>query len=240
MGERSLTRSNPTSVWTRPERGTRGPAPERSRPQIVAAAIGLADGGGLEAVSMRQVAGALGTGPASLYRYVDSRDDLIDLMADAVADEIDLGVPLGEDPLADLVALATRAKAVYLRHPWLLDVMARRTPLGPRAADYNEHVLRILESVCAPARAKLETVGILSGLVVLFARAEVNLRGAGASPTDRQAAQAAYLAAVAADGNHPRLLAALTDAADQAAPEPEPEGEVFERVMRKLLGALVY
>jgi AcrR family transcriptional regulator len=226
-----------TVVWTRPQRGSRGPAPERSRNQITAVAIALADQDGLEALSMRQVARALGTGPASLYRYIDSRDDLIDLMADEVAAEIDLSVPLGEDPLADLVALATRAKAVYLRHPWLLDVIAQGTPLGPRAIDYTERVLRILEPMPATARAKLETVGILSGLVTLFARNEVNLRRAGATLNDRQAAQAAYLARAAADGAHPHLLAALADGAQ--GPAPEPDRAVFERVMRTILSALV-
>ena len=189
---------------------------------------------------MRQVARALGTGPASLYRYIDSRDDLIDLMADTVTAEIDLGVPPGQDqdPLADLVALASQAKAVYVRHPWLLDVVAQRTPIGPRAIDYTEYVLRILEPVPAPARVKLETVAILSGLVTLFARTEVNLRRAGTSLGQRQAAQATYLAASAADGSHPHLLAALSDATTHS-PAPEPDEAVFERVLRKILSALI-
>ena len=224
-------------VWTRPQRGSRGPAPERSREQITAAAIALADQGGVEALSMRQVAGALGTGPASLYRYIDSRDDLIDLMADAVSAEIDLGRPAGPDPIAALVAVAAQAKAVYLRHPWLLDVMAQRTPLGPRAVDFMEHVLRTLEPVAAPAQAKLETVGILSGLVTLFARTELNLRRDGATFDQRQAAQAAYLGAAAADGEHPLLLAAF--AASASAPAAEPDDALFERVMYKLLSALL-
>ena len=224
-------------VWGRPRRGTRGPAPERSRGQITAAAIALADAGGLDAVSMRQVAGALGTGPASLYRYIASRDDLIDLMADEIAAEIDLESPVAQDPITALVDLAVQVKAVYLRHPWLLDVMAQRTPLGPRAVDYMEHVLRILEPVQAPIQAKLETVGVLTGLVNLFARTEVNLRREGATYDQQRAGQAAYLATAAADGNHPQLLAAFTAAA--SAPTAEPDGALFERVMRKLLNALV-
>ena len=237
MADDGSSAADATLVWTRPQRGTRGPAPERSREQITTCAIALADQDGLEAVSMRQVARALGTGPASLYRYVDSRDDLIDLMADTVIAEIDLGVPPGQDPLTDLVALASQAKAVYLRHPWLLDVMAQRTPIGPRAIDYTERVLRILEPVPAPARAKLETVGILSGLITLFARTEVNLRRAGTSLGQRQAAQAKYLAACAADGSHPHLLAALVDTTHD--PAPGPDEAVFERVLRKILRALL-
>jgi AcrR family transcriptional regulator len=236
-GGRQANTSHGALVWTRPQRGSRGPAPERSREQITAAAVALADEGGLEAVSMRQVARALGTGPASLYRYIDSRDDLIDLMADQVTAELDLSSPPDPHWPAALVALAVQSKAVYLRHPWLLDVMAQRTPLGPRAVDYTEYVLRILDPVPASARTKLEIVGILSGLVTLFARTEVNLRRDGATLDQRQAAQAAYLARIAADGAHPHLLAALTATAASAAPEPD--DAVFERVMHKILGALV-
>lgn len=239
MGDRTASgdSADGSLVWTRPVRGTRGPAPERSREQITAAAIELADQGGLEALSMRHVAAALGTGPASLYRYIDSRDDLIDLMADAVAARIDLSPPTDPDPIAALVAVAAQAKAVYLRHPWLLDVMAQRTPLGPRAVDFMEHVLRILEPVQAPVKAKFETVGILSGLVTLFARTQLNLRREGATFDQRAAAQAAYLATAAADGDHPLLLAAF--AASASGPTTEPDDALFERLMHKLLSALL-
>ncbi len=85
--------TRPATVWSRPERGARGPAPERSRTQITTAALAPADAEGLAAVSMRALAQRLGTGPASLYRYVGSRDELLDLMADAVAGELDLSGP---------------------------------------------------------------------------------------------------------------------------------------------------
>src|SRR5690349_6510681 len=73
-----------SSVWTRPVRGARGPAPGFSLSTIAAAGIDLADRGGLDAVSMRAVASAMGTSAGSLYRYVASRDELLDLMTDGV------------------------------------------------------------------------------------------------------------------------------------------------------------
>jgi AcrR family transcriptional regulator len=232
---------DPLSVWTRPERGARGPAPERSRAQITAAAVELADAGGLAAVSMRQVAQRLGTGPASLYRYVAGRDDLVDLMADTVSREIDLTAAPSGDWVGDLVLLAVQAKGVHLRHPWLLDVMAQYTPLGPASIDYLEHALRVLDPAPASSRAKLEAIGILSGLVTLFARNELNARSAGASPDERQRAQSAYLAEVAAAGEHPRLLAAMTSAAGAGDADDAGAGAdvVFERTLRRVLGGLL-
>ena len=75
------------SIWMRPERAAAGRPAQRSRAEITAAAIGIADREGLDAVSMRRVAAELGTGAASLYRYVDTREELLDLMSDATGAE---------------------------------------------------------------------------------------------------------------------------------------------------------
>ena len=71
-------------IWERPERATRGPAPSLSRQEIATAAVTLADRRGIEAVSMRSLAVELGVGATSLYRYVVRKDELIELMVDAV------------------------------------------------------------------------------------------------------------------------------------------------------------
>jgi AcrR family transcriptional regulator len=47
-------------------------------------AVTLADREGLEALSMRRLANELGTGTTTLYRYVTGRDELLELMVDAV------------------------------------------------------------------------------------------------------------------------------------------------------------
>ncbi|MEV6434492.1 TetR/AcrR family transcriptional regulator [Streptomyces anulatus] len=234
--------TRPTTVWSRPERGARGPAPERSRTQITAAALALADAEGLAAVSMRALAQRLGTGPASLYRYVGSRDELLDLMADAVAGELDLSGATGGDWLDDLVGLALQSRDAHLRHPWLADMNDRRGEvLGPHAIDYLDHALGILAPAPGTAGEKLEAIGLLGGLAVLFARRE-----AAATPTGDPAADdpspgdpavwAAHLAAVAAEGRHPHLLAALTAT---GAPPPADRDALFVRLLRRLLPAML-
>ena len=76
------------SIWTRPERSARGPVPEHSRAEIASAGVALADAAGLGAVTMRSVAAAIGTGPASLYRYLANRAELLELMADQARGEL--------------------------------------------------------------------------------------------------------------------------------------------------------
>ncbi|MFF0262945.1 TetR/AcrR family transcriptional regulator [Streptomyces microflavus] len=223
-----------TTVWSRPERGARGPAPERSRYEITGAALALADAEGLAAVSMRALAQRLGTGPASLYRYVASRDELLDLMADAVAGELDLSAAPSGDWLGDLVGLALQSKAAHTRHPWLADLNDRRGEvLGPHAIDYLDHALAILAPAPGTSRQKLEAIGLLGGLATLFARREAPA-SAGDPP-----AQAAHLAAVAAEGRHPHLLAALTTAGPPPVAGPAERDALFERLLRRLLPAML-
>ncbi|MEU5541226.1 TetR/AcrR family transcriptional regulator C-terminal domain-containing protein [Streptomyces sioyaensis] len=221
------------TVWSRPERGARGPAPERSRRQITAAAIALADAEGLAAVSMRALAQSLGTGPASLYRYVASRHDLLDLMADAVAGEIDLTAAPSGDWIGDLVGLALQAKAAYVRHPWLLDLNAQQvSAIGPHAIDYLDHALAVLAQAPGSSQQKLETIGLVGGLATLFARQQL-------TATTTLPAQAAYLADVAAEGRHPHLLAALATAGPPPSGSPADWDALFARLLGRLLPGLL-
>src|SRR5580658_4772749 len=131
-------------IWMRPERAATGRPPRHSRDEITAAAIAIADREGLDAVSMRRVAAELGTGAASLYRYLDTRDDLLDLMIDATGAEYVLAAPDG-DWLAGLLEVGEQARAIIRRHPWLASLVITRPELGPNGLALLEHVLAVLE-----------------------------------------------------------------------------------------------
>ena len=136
-------------------------------------------------------------------------------MADAVAGEIDLGLPLGGDPVEDLLALAVRAKAVHLRHPWLAELPPEPLRLGPHGLAYLEFALRAMAPARLPGPARLEVVAVVDALVAQFARAQ---RQQGAAGADRRAAQAAYLGETAAAGAYPHLAAALAGAPEATRP----------------------
>jgi AcrR family transcriptional regulator len=99
------------------------------RAEIVSAAMRIADAEGAEAVSMRRLAEELGVATMTPYTHVASKDELLDLMRDAVAAEMLLPEPPPEDWREALRAIAQRTRAAYEAHPWCLDV----TPLRPRA-----------------------------------------------------------------------------------------------------------
>ncbi len=185
------------SIWTRPERSARGPAPEHSRAEIASAGIRLADASGLAAVTMRSAAAAIGTAPASLYRYLATRDELVELMADQVYGEFSYEIPSGR-PAADLLRLAQQGRALYHRHPWLLDVPGAGNLPGPNAVAFIEHILAALATVDLSGPAKLEIIGLFSGAVRLVAETEIGQQRAGQDITEWQGSLAGYLLQITA------------------------------------------
>jgi AcrR family transcriptional regulator len=112
-------------------RRRRGPRPSLSGEQIVAAAIRIADRDGLGGLSMRTLADELGITAMSVYGYVPSKAELLDVMADRAYGEI----TLHSDPTATwrprLAALAQQHWTLLLSHPWLLQIAASRPLPGP-------------------------------------------------------------------------------------------------------------
>ncbi len=209
MTEQLTAGGRDRSIWTRPERSARGQAPEHSRAEIASAGIALADARGLGAVTMRSTAAAIGTGPASLYRYVATRDELAELMADQVYGEYAYTEPDPGRPVASLLRLAQQGRAIYQRHPWLLDLPATGNLPGPNAVAFIEHTLAALTGVNLSGPAKLETIALFAGAVRVFAQTEIGQQRAGQDATEWQNSLAGYLVRLAGSGQYPHLAAAL-------------------------------
>ncbi|MDG4800559.1 TetR/AcrR family transcriptional regulator [Micromonospora sp. WMMD980] len=209
------------SIWSRPVRGTRGPAPTHGRDEIAAAGVTLADAGGLDAVSMRAVAGALGMAAGSLYRHLSSRDDLLDLMVDRCVGEL-RPHPADEGSWVEqFLLLARRQLALHGRHPWLADALAGRSAAGPNTLAHFDACLRILTPVPAGTAAKFEAIAMATGVVTLFARAATAPGPVAFEHVD----MAAY----------PHLAAAFVAPASA----PPPGEDLFDRTLRALLTGLL-
>ncbi|HEY1920940.1 MAG TPA: TetR/AcrR family transcriptional regulator [Streptosporangiaceae bacterium] len=227
------------SIWLRPERAAVGRPAQHTRAEITAAALALADAEGLDAVSMRRVAAELGTGAASLYRYVETRDDLLDLMTDAVGSEYVLPEPDG-DWLAGLVAVAEQSRAILRRHPWLTGLAITRPVLGPNGVALLEHVLAVLAGHPADLPTKLEAFAMLNGIAALFVQHEQ----AGGSALQQR--HTAYLQHAVASGARPRLAELLSQAvgptagqASEQAGNSDPAdrfSDILARILTGLLG----
>lgn len=128
----------PTSRRSRPAK------PDLTLDGIVATTRALVDEHGMENVSMRRVAQALETGPASLYVYVADRAELFELVHDRVLGEVELPTDADGDWRARLILLFERSVAVLGRHGGIAAVGLGRVPTGPNAMRNVEEMLRLL------------------------------------------------------------------------------------------------
>lgn len=114
------------------------------RDRIVAAAVELADRDGVDALSMRNLARSLGYEVMSLYNHVANKDELLSLMVDAVAAEID--EPARDaTPLAAVRALTISTRDVLARHPWAPALWLRHLP-GPARTRQMDGLLRLFDA----------------------------------------------------------------------------------------------
>ncbi|MFF0739219.1 TetR/AcrR family transcriptional regulator [Streptomyces sp. NPDC004111] len=202
------------TVWDRPEPPNR-PVP-LDRERIVAAAVALADEGGLEAVSLRKVAARLGAGPMRLYGYIATKEELFDLMVDEVQAEI---LPAGApgDWREALGALARGTRRTALRHEWLADLLGGRPALGPNGLAVAEATLAALDGATDidTAMRAMETVGAyFTGAIrreIARLRAE---RTTGLTEHEWQRASGPYLTKMLATGDFPALGKLVHDGAD--------------------------
>jgi AcrR family transcriptional regulator len=126
------------------QRGEPPPRRMLSQDDIVAAAIGIADRFGSEAISMRKIAQVLHAGAMSLYWHLAGKEHLIELMVDAINGEVYVPEPTG-DWQADLRTQAMSTRDVLRRHPWVVDFSGSRPPLGPQTLGMLDRMLSIFD-----------------------------------------------------------------------------------------------
>ncbi|MBQ0986594.1 TetR/AcrR family transcriptional regulator [Streptomyces sp. F63] len=225
-------------LWGADERRTRGPKPALSLDRIVTAAVAVADAEGLAAVSMRRIAGELGVGAMSLYRYVPGKAELLDLMLDKVNG---FDREKAEDPAllgwrGTLEQVARGIWELYGRHPWLVHVDQARPLLGPGALAGLEHALGGLDGLPLEDPERVSLLVVVDGYVTGTARSRVNAdlaeQRTGMSDEDFWRAQAPILERVMATGAYPKLAALSMEAFNT------PWEEVFELGLRQLLDGM--
>ncbi|ELP64458.1 TetR/AcrR family transcriptional regulator C-terminal domain-containing protein [Streptomyces turgidiscabies] len=223
----------PEVIWSRPERAGRGPKAAYSRADIAAAAVRIADAEGLDAASMRHVAAELGCGTMSLYNYVPRKEDLYELMVDAISGEHELWEPSG-DWRADMLRVAHQTRALMYRHPWLPRLMSPVYGFSPNALRYLEHCLSCLDSFDGTYGTKFELIAMLNGLVTTYVGNELataeRARSLPWSEEQENAVRIGYLGGRVASGAYPRLAAAFTEDAG-----PIDLEAVFERMLSRVL-----
>ncbi|ADJ44174.1 TetR family transcriptional regulator [Amycolatopsis mediterranei S699] len=198
-------------VWERPEPANRpAPAP-LSRDLIVRTAVELADEAGLDAVSLRKLAAVLDVGPMRLYGYIDTKDELLDLMVDAVHAEIR---PSGAGWREVLTSVAEATRQAASRHEWFADLIGGRPQLGPNALARGEAVLAALDGV--DVDVVMPVAAAVDAYVIGAVRREIAERRAerasGQDQRQWQRTHGPYLERMFATGRFPALETVVRDA----------------------------
>jgi AcrR family transcriptional regulator len=223
------------AAWGVRAPSTRGPKRGLSLEAIVAAGVAVADAEGLAAVSMSRVAKELGTAAMSLYRYVDSKDDLLTLMLDAA-----WGGPPAPAPELDWRAGLTRwaqgTVGAMRAHPWTVRIPVSGPPLGPNAVAWFEDALAAMRDTGLTEAEKASIVMMLGGYVTnhVLVMGDVQAHFLQAAPTPDAAMldHGATLRRLTRPDRYPALHA-LLDAGvfDRADPPDEEFAFGLERIL---------
>jgi AcrR family transcriptional regulator len=185
-------------------------APSRrrlSRERVVRAALGQADAGGLEALSMRTLAELLEVAPMAAYRHVANKEDLIDGMVDAVFGEVDLPAP-GADWKTAMLQRAISMRGVLERHRWAIGLMESRTNAGPASLRHHDTVIGILRAAGFDIEMAAHAYSLLDAYIYGFAMTHLNL------PFDTPESVAEVAQTMLAPfpaGDYPNLLEFITE-----------------------------
>jgi AcrR family transcriptional regulator len=156
-------------------RRTRPAKEALSQQTIIDAALALLDSDGMEALTMRRVAQALDTGPASLYVYVQNRDELLALLLDRVLGEIRLPpTAAGSDWRERLIVLMAETIQVLGRHGGIARMAFANVPTGPNSLAVTDTVLGLLALSGISRRAQAWAVDVI-GLYIAAAGTEETL-----------------------------------------------------------------
>jgi AcrR family transcriptional regulator len=172
-----------------------------TRERVLAAAVALADAGGIESLTMRKLGVELGVEAMSLYNHVANKSDLLDGMIDVVFAEIDLPV-IGSDWRTAMRRRALSARAVLTRHRWAIGLMESRTTPGPATLRHHDTVIGTLRAAGFSIALTAHAFSAMDSYIYGFALQETTL-SFDDGPETAQLAQA--IMARFASGQYPHL-----------------------------------
>jgi AcrR family transcriptional regulator len=181
--------------------------PRLSRERVLNAAVGVADAGGIGALTIRSLAQELGAKPMSVYYHVAGKEAILDGIVDVVFSEIDLPSPDG-DWRTELRRRAASARQVLRRHRWAIGLMESRTTPGPATLRHHDAVLATLRAAGFSLEMTAHAYALIDSYTYGFALQEAGLPFEG---PDTVAPVAELIMKQFTDGDYPHLAEMTTD-----------------------------
>ena len=225
-------------IWARLSAQGRARARSLDYEAITRAAIAIADQDGLDAVSMRKIAGKVDSGTMSLYRHISGKDDLTMLMYDSVLGEVvqELGRTPGSGWREELSRLARATRGLHHRHPWA-GALGSRPALGPNELQVMEFAMAAADGPGLTMDQVMDRVSTVVQFTQGFVLAEIAedeaRRRTGLDESAWRERIAPYLSEVLATGRYPYMERIIREAKDF------PDQDVqFERRLAMVLDGL--
>ncbi|MFE9433957.1 MULTISPECIES: TetR/AcrR family transcriptional regulator [unclassified Streptomyces] len=136
---------------------------------VLTEAVALLDEAGASALTFRALAQRLGGGVASIYWYVASKDELLDLATDHVMGSVLADVeklPSSDDPIDDLRAMAVTLFDAIVDRPWLGAYFMRNTNIQSNSLRLYERLGRQTLRLDLSAHQRFHAVSAIVGVVV--------------------------------------------------------------------------
>jgi AcrR family transcriptional regulator len=215
------------AAWGVRAPSTRGPKRGLSLGAIVAAGVAVADAEGLAAVSMARVAKELGFTTMSLYRHVQNKDELLQLMWNASARTLGDWTPEGRTWRERLTSWALRQREVVEENIWITRLPMSTPPLAPSSLAWVELGLAALDEVDAPDYVKIRVLGLISQHGLIDARMVYDERKAreAAEETGVETDYATLVRELADPATYPHLTRLVHSEPPAGAPADDPHAE---------------
>ncbi len=201
-------------LWGHEVRTRRGPKPAITIRDIGAAGVRVGDRGGADAISMKAVATELGMTTMSLYRYVDSKDELLAVVLDEAYGPCPHDVGTGSTWRARVDSWARSIAAGLAARPWIVDIPLSAPPATPNVLGWTDAGVAAFAGTGLPARSVLSSLLVLDGFVRNHVRQSMQLgalRSDGMRSPDDRSYEAGILDLVGDSGRLPALAAAAEE-----------------------------
>ncbi|WP_309223208.1 TetR/AcrR family transcriptional regulator [Micromonospora sp. CP22] len=209
---------NVAFAWGLRDHPSRGPKRSLSLEQVVAAGIQIAQAEGLAAVSMSRVAGELGVATMSLYRYVPTKQDLLDFMVDTAFGPPPAPRGADEGWRPALARWGEGNVAALRRQPWMRHVPISGPPITPNQVRWMEYGLAALRGTHLRANERISVIMLVSGYARSWATLTADIAEAAArtGQTPEQVGQRYWhhLARVTGSGPYPAIHELLAEGDD--------------------------
>ena len=194
------------------------PGTKRVRPRVpltrelvLHTALGLADQGGLESLSMRKLGQELGVEAMALYYHFANKDEVLDGIVDLVWAEIDLPVA-GDEWRTAMRRRANSVHDVLARHRWAIGLMESRRSPGPANLRHHDAVIGNLRAAGFEMAMVAHAYSLMDGYIYGYALTKMNLPF---DATNDITEMARSMLEPFPEGEYPNMVAFITEHAMQ-------------------------